>query len=111
MWDPQQVLNYISKWFPNSKLSIEHITKKLVMLLALCTAHRVQTFALIKVENINITESGVVIRICNIIKTSAPGRDQPILVLPYFKENINICPATTIKDYLAVTRDIRSYSS
>lgn len=42
-WDPQIVLNFISNWNPNLDLTLEKITKKIVMLLAICTAHRVQT--------------------------------------------------------------------
>lgn len=107
-WDPQLVLNYISNWYPNLELSLERITKKLAILLALCTAHRVQTFSLIKLENISITENGVRIAIIDTIKTSAPGRDQPVLFLPFFRENINICPASVLKDYIFVTKNMRT---
>lgn len=106
-WDPQIVLNYVSNWYPNRELSREKITKKLVILLALCTAQRVQTLSLIKIENINICSNGINIAIKDIIKTSAAGREQPTLYLPYFQENPRICPATTLKDYLNVTNDDR----
>lgn len=102
-WDPQIVLNHISNWYPNKELSRESITKKLVVLLALCTAHRMQTFSLIKVQNINFHRNGINIAIKDIIKTSAAGREQPTLYLPYFQENPRICPATTLKDYLEIT--------
>ncbi|XP_048484753.1 uncharacterized protein LOC105392892 isoform X1 [Plutella xylostella] len=106
-WDPQLVLNHISTWIPNSDLSLEKITKKLVTLLAICTAHRVQTFSLIKLENILLSDSGIKINISDIIKTSGPGRDQPVLFLPYFRENISICPATVLSDYISRTKNIR----
>lgn len=107
-WDPQVVLNCISNWHPNVKLSIERITKKLVILLALCTAHRVQTLSLIKLENISIVHDGIKIAITDTIKTSAPGREQPVLFLPYFRENLNICPASVLKDYIFVTKNLRT---
>ncbi|CAH2209141.1 jg16987 [Pararge aegeria aegeria] len=107
-WDPQLVLNHVSNWYPNLELSIEKITKKLVILLALCTAHRVQTFSLIKMKNVSITQTGVKIAITDIIKTSAPRRDQPILSLPFFRDNINICPASVLKDYIFVTKNMRT---
>ncbi|XP_075990178.1 uncharacterized protein LOC142985821 [Anticarsia gemmatalis] len=107
-WDPQLVLNHVSHWYPNLELSLEELTKKLVILLALCTAHRVQTLSLIKIENISITPNGVQIAIIDIIKTSAPGRDQPILCLPFFKDNLNICPASVLKDYIFVTKNMRT---
>lgn len=51
-WDPQLVLNYVAERFPNLSLSLKKkkkkITKKLIILLALCTAHGVQTLSLIK---------------------------------------------------------------
>lgn len=107
-WDPQLVLDHISKWFPNTDLSLEKITKKLTILLAICTAHRMQTLSLIKLENISFLDNSIKINITDIIKTSAPGREQPVLYLPYFRENINICPATTLSDYASRTRNLRT---
>lgn len=109
-WDPQVVLDFIASWVPNRDLTLERITKKLVILLALTTAHRVQTLSLIKIDNIKISPSGVQIGIVDIIKTSAAGREQPVLLLPYFIENKAICPATTLEDYLLATKDIRPTS-
>lgn len=106
-WDPQIVLNNVSNWLPNRDLSRDKITKKLVILLAICTAQRVQTFSLIKLENISINQNGINIAIKDIIKTSAVGRDQPTLFLPYFRDDPRICPATTLEDYLYVTKDDR----
>ncbi|CAG9091667.1 unnamed protein product [Plutella xylostella] len=107
-WDPQIVLNYVSNWYPNLELRLEDITKKLAILLALTTAHRVQTLSLIKIENISITGNGVKIAIIDIIKTSCPGRDQPTLYLPFFKDNLKICPASTLNDYIFVTKNMRA---
>lgn len=107
-WNPQVVLNYISKWYPNLELTIENITKKLVILLALCTAHRVQTLSLIKLENITMLDNGIKIVILDSIKTTAPGRDQPVLFLPYFSENPKICPASVLKDYISITKGLRA---
>lgn len=106
-WNPQIVLNYVSDWYPNTELSREKITKKLVILLAICTAQRVQTISLIKLENISASSNGINIAIKDIIKTSMAGREQPVLYLPYFRQNPRICPATALKDYLHVTKDDR----
>lgn len=110
-WDPQIVLNFIAEWVPNKDLSIEKITKKLVVLLALCTAHRAQTLSLIKLDNVKIGPTGVQIGISDVIKTSAAGREQPVLFLPYFHENKAICPATAIEDYINMTNNIRSMTT
>lgn len=110
-WDPQVVLSYISLWVPHCKLSLEKITKKLVMLLALCTAHRAQTLSVIRLENMIFDSNGLKIGISEIIKTSAAGRDQPVLSLPYFQENKSICPVTVIEDYISMTINIRPISN
>lgn len=47
-WDPTIILNYICKWFPNEELQLEKLTKKLVILLALTSAQRIQTLSVIR---------------------------------------------------------------
>lgn len=42
-WDPATVLDWLSKVYPNEEISLEKLSKKLVILLALITAQRVQT--------------------------------------------------------------------
>lgn len=106
-WDPKVVLDCISEWYPNTNLSLNKLTKKTVILLALCTSHRVQTFSLININSINKSPSGIKILITDIIKTSAANREQPVLYLPYFVENPSICPARTLEDYLQATAELR----
>ncbi|CAH0723415.1 unnamed protein product, partial [Brenthis ino] len=86
---------------------MELLNKKLVTLLALCTAQRVQTLSLIKLNNINFYADGIKIIITDHIKTSAINRQQPLLWLPYFKSNLSICPASAIKDYISRTKSLR----
>lgn len=106
-WDPKLVLNFISKLVPHEDIPLGSLTKKLVALLALCTAHRVQTLSLIKIDNIQFGSSGAKIIITDRIKTSGPNRDQPLLYLPIFNEDTTICPAKTLQDYLRATNSYR----
>lgn len=106
-WNPKLVLDTLSTWYPNKDLNLCKLSKKLTTLLALCTSQRVQTISLIKIENINRSPSGIKIVISDIVKTSAPNREQPLLYLPYFPENPSICPAKTLDDYLEVTANLR----
>lgn len=107
-WDPSIVLTYLSSLSPNESLSLEVITKKLVTLLALSTGQRVQTLTLIKIDNISISDTCITIAIDDLIKTSAPNRANQQLVIPYFNEKPNICPAKTLSTYLHKTKDLRS---
>lgn len=104
-WDPQVVLRFLEK---RHSLSLPLLSEKLITLLALATAHRIQTFSLIRMSNIIETEGGFQILVEDKIKTSSIGRRQPCLHLPYFKENPSLCVATTLKQYLAANKNLRT---
>lgn len=66
------------------------------MLLALSTVHRMQTFSLIRIDNIAMLDSKIEIAIPDLVKTSKPGKLQPLLLLPFFKERKRLCTASAI---------------
>lgn len=107
IWNTSTVLDYLSNWYPNENLTLEKISKKLVTLLALTTAHRVQTISKININNIQILENEIRIKIPDLIKTSRPGALQPELVLPCFLERQEICPVHTLRSYINLTQSIR----
>lgn len=73
------------------------------------TDHRIQTLSLIKIDNIVMTESKIRILIPDRIKTSKRGACQPLLELPFFEENLKVCPASTLAHYLNVTKSKRGH--
>lgn len=110
-WDPKIVLDYLRSLPSTEELSLEVLSYKLIALIALTTAHRAHTFSLIELENIDINSDRVVIKIPSLIKTSAPNRCQPILLLPYYNEDPRLCVASTLIKYIDKTKDIRSTNS
>jgi hypothetical protein len=106
-WDTNCVLNYVSSWFPNETLTLDKLSIKTVTLLALATAHRIQTISKINIKNIEIESNRITIKIPDLIKTSRIGAKQPILFLPFFRDKQSICPAQTLVCYLERTRDVR----
>ncbi|XP_072945846.1 uncharacterized protein [Epargyreus clarus] len=106
-WDVSIVLNSLATWYPNESLDLENISKKLATLLALTTAHRVQTLSKINISNIDLFTSEIRIKIPDLLKTSRPGFIQPELILPYFLEKPEICPVNTLICYLNITKDLR----
>lgn len=106
-WDPDTVLNHLASLYPNTDLNLKQLTQKLVTLLALVTAHRVQTLTLISIDNIKTYDDKITISITKLIKTSGPERESPLLVLPFFRNKPEICPAQCLLDYLNKTVDIR----
>ena len=110
-WDVSIVLSYLEKLMPLEELSLLKLTLKTVTLLALSTAHRVQTYSLIKTENIEISENFIIIKVTESIKTSGPGKFQPVLKITFFKERRNICVASTLIRYINVTKGFRKNNS
>lgn len=106
-WDTSIVLDYIANLYPNSEIGLEALTKKLITLLALVTAHRVQTLSLILIKNISVNENTVSIKISDLIKTSKLGSNQPNLIIPFYTVRPNICPAKTLLAYLEKTKLLR----
>ncbi|XP_043276104.1 uncharacterized protein [Venturia canescens] len=106
-WEVDIVLDYLAKLQPLESLSIGDLTNKTVMLLALSTAHRAQTLSCIEVDKIKRSPRGMEITITKLIKTSGPGKSQPVLVIPEFKERPELCVASAIRVYLEKTAKYR----
>lgn len=107
-WDPSIVLRYVGQKWPNAQLSLEILSKKTLTLLALVTAHRVQTFSLIKIDNIKIQDNNILITIPDLIKTSRVNSLHPILKLPFYNEKPEICPARSLIEYINKTKLLRN---
>nr|CAI5841576.1 unnamed protein product [Callosobruchus analis] len=108
-WDPDIVLSYLKTLYPNS-LSLELLTKKLVMLLALSSGQRVQILAKISLNNLVKFEDRIEIKISERIKTSGKNKFQPILSLPFIKECPKLCVASVLECYLIQTHSTQTIS-
>ncbi|XP_049886177.1 uncharacterized protein LOC126380656 [Pectinophora gossypiella] len=107
-WDTSCVLNHLSIWYPNEELDLCKLSKKTITLLALTTAHRLQTISKINVKNIETSDDRISIKIPDILKTSRPGCKQPVLFLPFFNDKPSICPAKTLQIYISKTESLRT---
>lgn len=105
-WDVTTVLEEIRKWGENVALNLEKLSLKLVMLLALGSAFRCQTLALIKLSNIRFSSRGAEIFIKDHTKTARIGASQPYAFFPFF-EDTSVCIARIIKDYIQRTANLR----
>nr|CAH7731118.1 unnamed protein product [Callosobruchus chinensis] len=106
-WDPQPVLSFLKGLNPLDSLSLELLTKKLVMLLALSSGHKVQTLSKISLNNMIKFEDRIEIKISKRIKTSGKNKLQPILTLPFIKECPELCVASVLEFYVKKTKSYR----
>ncbi|CAG7719349.1 unnamed protein product, partial [Allacma fusca] len=105
-WDVNLVCKLFNNWPDNSRLSIMELSLKLLALLALVTAQRVQTLHAIKVSDIVIS-SNVTISICKFLKCSKPGIPEKPIVLEVFADNEKLCVVSALKEYLKRTATYR----
>lgn len=107
-WDPNTVLEHLSTLHPNENLSLEVLTKKLVTLLALITAQRVQTLQKISLDNIlQVSPELIQIKIPEKLKTSGRNKLQPVLNIPVYNQQPEICVASTLQAYVERTASLR----
>lgn len=107
-WDPSKVVAYLATLFPHDNLSLEQITIKCITGLSLITAHRTQTLSLIRLDQLEIKEDRIQIYIPDLVKTSKPGRLQPLLVIPRFSDKPEICVMNSLTSYLKKTEVLRT---
>ena len=106
-WDPKIVLDHYRELPKSYELPVKDLSQKLITMLALITGHRLQTFSLIKTENIRFQNDKVEIKIPSRIKTSGLNKEQPVLTIPWYKKEEKICVASALKAYLEKTRSLR----
>lgn len=92
----------------NSDISLEILTKKSAVLLALSTGQRIQTLSLIKIQDISIRPDKIEIKIASRIKTSALNKPQPFLILPFLNADPQVCAARALLSYLERTEELRN---
>lgn len=100
-WDPEVVLSFLENSPTNEDLHFQQLSDKTTTLLALSTAHRLQTFSLIRVDQITQSAAMVEIMIPDRIKTSRPGNFQPLLTLPFLPDRPKICVITIVLAYIS----------
>lgn len=98
-WDVGIVLKFLSNLFPLKKLTLKWLTLKCVALVALASAQRSQTLAILD-RNLMLFDRNVVkFKVGSLLKTSRPQHtDKSIIIYSYHKESL--CPVKTLKHYL-----------
>lgn len=109
-WDANKILDLIKSWSENEMLDLRFLTYKLVMLLALVTAQRVQTLAAIEISNIEWTEP-VQILIKKSLKCTNIKNPNVVLVIPSYADDKKLCAVSTLRAYIDRTHSVRTVSS
>ena len=107
-WDTSIVLTYLKTLHPPKEISLQNLTHKLVMLCALVTGQRCQTLHLMNLGQVHRNpDTSYIFWIDQIVKQSAPGREQPVLFIPRFVADSKLCVATVLDEYIDRTSSLR----
>ena len=106
IWDVSLVLKYLLSIQNNTRLSLGLLSKKLVMLLLLATAQRLQTISLIRIDCICISGNVCKIEIIDKIKTSKPGARNCVVEIQRY-ENDQLCALSALEEYMVRTEKLR----
>ena len=103
------MLNFLSTLSPTQEINPQLLSYKLVMLCALVTGQRCQSLMhLMSLDSITKKGNSYVFIIDKLVKQSAPGKYQPVLEIPEFAPNINLCAATVMDEYIKRTQLLRN---
>lgn len=106
-WDVKPVLEKLRTMTPLNELSLKDITLKLVMLMALTQAARVQTLHLLVLKNITIEEHSISVWLGGNIKQCRPQFNVQFLQFFEYTKDPNLCVCRTLKEYINRTAPLR----
>lgn len=105
-WDVSKVLKFLNTLWPLQNLSLKELTLKLVALLALSTAQRVQTLGCLKLNLLSDFGDYLVFTIDKLTKTSKPGKTLQKCKI-HKHTNKRLCVVHTLKYYIKTTVKLR----
>lgn len=111
IWDVSIVLNYLRSLHPTSSLTLKQLTHKLVMLIALLSAQRLQTLQLLDVNNLHLDGKEAVFFLPNKLKQSRPGSNPLRVVLASYQADMNLDVYHVLQHYINVTSSLRGAES
>ena len=99
-WDTNKVLQHLKTFPCLQQINLRDLTYKLTMLCALVTGQRCQSLHLMNLDTMEKSSSSYRFVINALVKQSAPGRAQPVLVLPKFVEDKSLCVYSVLEEYV-----------
>lgn len=106
-WDVKPVLRKLQSMTPLTELSLKELTLKLVMLMALTQAARVQTLHLLVLKNISIGEHSVSVWLGGNIKQCRPKFNVQFIQFFEYTKDPSLCVCRVLKVYLNRTAPLR----
>lgn len=109
-WDVKSVLQKLRLMVPLHSLSLKDLSLKLVMLMALTQAARIQTLHLLLLENIVFGEDSVSVLLGGHLKQCRPKFNVRTIVFKAYTQDYRLCVFRTMMEYIERTERLRTES-
>lgn len=106
-WDVQPVLRRLQSMHPLHTLSLKDLSLKLVMLMALTQAARVQTLHLLTIKGVCIEQDFFMVPLSGNIKQCRPQFNVRVIKFLAYTKDASLCVCETLRQYLDRTRELR----
>lgn len=106
IWDVNVVFEFLKNFYPLEDISLNVLTYKLIMLLALTTKQRAQTLHAININDIQCYDNFVIIPINKLLKNSCQRKNKCCLHLKTYPDP-SLCVVQTLKHYIHRTKFFR----
>ena len=106
-WDVSNVLGYLRKLSPIKFVSLKDLTLKLVMLIAIITASRVQSLHLLTLNGLEKNFHSYSIFFDGLLKQNRPSWSQNCIELFAYPPDKRLCVTFVLKEYLKQTAALR----
>lgn len=106
-WDVQPVLKQLQSMHPLHVLSLKDLSLKLVMLMALTQAARVQTLHLLTTQGLCIEQDSIMVPLSGNIKQCRPQFNVRFIRFQAYPKDDSLCVCATLRQYLERTRALR----
>lgn len=107
VWDVSIVLEHLSALYPLSALNLKELTFKLVMLIALVSAQRAQTIALLSLDNMVAGKNSYTFTLTQHVKQSSPFIKNPVVKLTQYRHDKSLDVVATLQEYIRRTGEYR----
>ena len=110
-WDVQKVLDSIESGGQPQTLPIKALTLRAVFLLAITRPSRSADLSQLNIRRMSYTTTGVSFLPTVLAKQSRQGKPITDFFFPSFPDNQTLCPVSTLKVYLDLTKHLRGEES
>ncbi|XP_076065157.1 uncharacterized protein LOC143039186 [Oratosquilla oratoria] len=106
-WNVQPVLKKLKSMYPLHTLTLKDLTFKLVMLMALTQAARIQTLHLLVTYGIHMEQDYILVQLQGNIKQCRPKFNVLAVKFQAYSRDTSLCVCVTLQHYLTRTEEFR----